>query len=88
MRLSTRYSQIGIAALSIHSLVHWRRRQHYESLEVGVYQLGILPTFLAAIAVPFLFISLWVEQNANRNEENISHAGPILASISGVGLVC
>ena len=62
MKLSTRYGLAGIAALAGLSLVHWLRKERYSGGEVSDYLLGVSPNFCAAIAISFMALSVWADQ--------------------------
>lgn len=61
MKPSTRCSLVGIAALAALSLVHFARRFEPDPGTVA-YLLGVLPNVTAAIAIPFIALSIWSDQ--------------------------
>ncbi|MGJ9418108.1 hypothetical protein ACHAC9_10120 [Massilia sp. CMS3.1] len=61
MKPSTRFSLVGIAALAVLSLVHFARRFEHDP-GVVAYLLGVLPNVTAAIAIPFVALSIWADQ--------------------------
>ena len=61
MKISTKYSLIGIAALTVLSLVHAARKFQYGE-GVVLYLMGVLPNVTAAIAIPFVLLSMWADQ--------------------------
>ena len=63
MTLSMRYGLVGIAALCALSLVHLGRKAHYVETDMVVYLMGVLPNVAAAIAIPFVLLSIWADQN-------------------------
>lgn len=62
MKLATRYSLVLITALALLSLTHWTRNHLGHLAPLFAYLRGVLPNFLAAIAIPFFVISVWVDQ--------------------------
>ena len=78
MKLSTRSSLVGIAALAVLSLVHIARRFDYDP-GIFLYLLGVLPNGTAAIAIPFIAFSAWSDQRPNLMH---SEARRIFVSIS------
>lgn len=61
MKPSTRCSLVGIAALAVLSLIHFARRFEHNPGAVS-YLLGVLPNVTAAIAIPFIALSIWMDQ--------------------------
>jgi hypothetical protein len=55
---STRYGVVGISALGLLSLVHWGRRSQYDGPEIVMYLMGVMPNVAAAIAIPFVLLSI------------------------------
>jgi amino acid transporter len=87
MRLSTRHAFVGIVSLAILSLVQWYRKHSFESPILVHYIVGILPNFLAAIAIPFVFFSLWTEHDPVSIDSARRYRFLVLAAITGIGLV-
>lgn len=87
MRASTRYGLVGIAALALLAGVHWLRDVRVALPPTGVYLLGVLPNFAAAIAITFVLLSIWTDQNRAAGVASVKRAMLICALISGVGLV-
>ena len=87
MKLSTRYALVAISALAILSLVHWGRASKYDGAELVIYLMGVLPNVAAAIAIPFVSLSIWADQ-----KQRLSYAAArriFVAStlLAGVGLI-
>ena len=61
MKISIRVMLVGIGALALLSAVHWARAQHFEGPPLLLYLLGVLPSFAAAIAIPFVVLGMWLE---------------------------
>jgi hypothetical protein len=62
MTLSTRYGLVGIGALGVLSIVHWGREVPYDWPDVVLYLMGVLPNLAAAIAIPFVLLSIWADR--------------------------
>lgn len=87
MRVSTRHAMVGLVSLAILSLVHWYRKQHYGTPEFVQYIVGIAPNFLAAIAMPFVLLSMWTERDPVPIVSTRRNRFLILTGITGIGLV-
>jgi hypothetical protein len=87
MRLSTRYGLTGIGALGLLASVHQLRGVQRSPQPIVDYLIGVLPNFAAAIAITFVLLSIWADQN--RDADFTSAKRPFLgcAFISGVGLL-
>jgi len=62
MKLSVRYGTAGIVALAALSGVHWLRAIGFSQGEVSGYLLGVLPNLCAAVAITFVVLSIWADQ--------------------------
>jgi len=51
-----------IGALGALSLVHWGRKLQFEAPEIVLYSMGVLRTWRAAIAIPFVLLGIWADQ--------------------------
>ena len=87
MKLSTRYGLVGIGALGALSLVHWGRKQEYGAPETVLYLMGVLPNVAAAIAIPFVLLSIWADQKPAATHQAARRSFVILMLIAGVGLI-
>jgi hypothetical protein len=87
MKLSTRYGLVGIGALSALSLVHWGRKARYDAMEIVVYLMGVLPNVAAAIAIPFVFLSIWADRNEGASYEAARRSFVGATLVAGVGQV-
>lgn len=87
MRLSTRYGLVGIGALAVLSLVHWARTQQYDGAEVVLYLMGVLPNVAAAVAVPFVVLSIWADQNQSASHAAARRCFIVVTLVTGVGLI-
>jgi hypothetical protein len=86
MKLSTRYGLAGIGALGALSLVHWGRTQ-CEAPEIVSYLMGVLPHVAAAIAIPFVLLSIWADQKPAATYHAVRRSFVVLALVAGVGLI-
>jgi len=87
MKLSMRYGLVGIGALSALSLVHWVRKQDFDAPEIVVYLMGVLPNVAAAIAIPFVLLSIWADQKPAATYQAARLCFAILTLVAGVGLI-
>jgi hypothetical protein len=63
MKTSIRVMLVGIGALALLSTVHWAREQQFEGPPLLLHLLGVLPSFAAAIAIPFVVLGMWLESS-------------------------
>lgn len=87
MRLSTRYGLVGIGALSLLSLIHWLRGSTAPRQPVLNYFLDVGPNFGAAVAITFVLLGIWADQNRETTFTAALRAFLVCASISGLGLL-
>ena len=87
MKLSTRYGLAGIGALGALSLVHWGRTLQCEAPEVVSYLMGVLPNVAAAVAIPFVLLSIWADQNPAVTYHAARRSFVVLTLVAGVGLI-
>ena len=87
MRLSTRYGLTGIAALSLLTVVHQIRGLERSPKPIIDYLVGVLPNFAAAIAITFVLLSIWSDQNPEADLSSSKRHFLVCASISGFGLL-
>jgi hypothetical protein len=87
MKLSTRYGLVGIGALGALSLVHWVRRLQGEAPELVLYLLGVLPNVAAAIAIPFVLLSIWADQKPAATYQAARRSFVVLTLMAGIGLI-
>ena len=87
MRPATRYGLVGLGALALLSLVQWLRQQHRIPGHVGQYLLGVGPNFAAAIAITFVLLSIWTDQQRGADAALTRYRFSVCAAISGVGLI-
>ncbi|WP_397401754.1 hypothetical protein [Phenylobacterium sp.] len=88
MRVSTRYGLAGIGALGLLTTVHWIRDLAWSLPGIADYLIGVLPNFAAAIAIIFVLLSIWSDQNRDADSASLNRALRIAASISSAGLLC
>lgn len=87
MKLPTRYGLVGIGALGALSLVHWSRELQVETHEIVSYLMGVLPNVVAAIAIPFVLLSIWADQKPAATYQAVRLSFAILALVAGIGLI-
>ena len=87
MRLSTRYGLVGIGALCLLSLVHCLRDITAGRPIAADYLLGVTPNVAAAIAITFVLLSIWADQNPDATPAAATRPFLFCASISGLGLL-
>ena len=87
MKLSTRYGLAGIGALGALSLVHWGRTLQCEASEIVYYLMGVLPNVAAAIAIPFVLLGIWADQNPAATYRAARRRIAVLTLVAGIGLI-
>ena len=87
MKLSTRYALVAISALAILSLVHWGRASKYDGAEFVIYLMGVLPNVAAAIAIPFVLLGIWADQNQTPSYTAARRIFVAVTIVAGVGLI-
>jgi hypothetical protein len=87
MRLSTRYGLIGIGALGLLAAVHQLRGMERSPQPTSDYLIGVLPNFAAAIAITFVLLSIWSDQNPDAGFTSAKRPFLLCSSISGFGLL-
>lgn len=87
MKRSPRYGLVGISAMGVLSLVHWMRKVQYDGSEVVVYLMGVMPNVAAAIAIPFVLLSIWADQKPNASYRAARNAFAAVALFTGIALV-
>ncbi len=86
MKLQTRYALTGIGALAALSLVHWGRKMQFDSPEAVSYLMGVMPNVVAAIAIPFVFLGIWADQQHTASYSALRRRFVIVSLIAGLGL--
>lgn len=87
MKLSTRYAIVGIAALSVLSLVHWCRGMRFEAQGIVLELMGSLPNAAAAIAIPFVLLSIQADRKPDATHQESRWFFIWLTIFSGFGLI-
>lgn len=87
MKRSTRYGLAGIGALALLSLVHWLRGHPVSGDPIPTYLLGIIPNLAAAIAITFVLLSIWADQNKEASHAAARRWFVIFAMVSAFGLL-
>jgi hypothetical protein len=87
MRLSTRYGLTGLGALALLTATHQVRSMGRPLHPAADYLVGVLPNFAAAIAISFVLLSIWSDQNRDAGFASTKRPFLLCASISGFGLL-
>ena len=87
MKLSMRYGLVGIFALGVLSLVHWSRKSQYDGPAAADFLIGVLPNLAAAIAIPFVLLSIWSEQRPVTTYRAARQTFFLLTLFAGLGLI-
>ena len=87
MKPSTRCGLVGIGALGALSLVHWCRKLQYDWPEIILYLMEVLPNVAAAIAIPFVALSIWADQKPAATYPAARRAFVVLTPVAGLGLM-
>lgn len=69
------------------SLVHWGRTLQYDAPEIVFYLMGVLPNVAAAIAIPFVLLSIWADQKPTATYQAARRTFAILTLVAVVGLI-
>ncbi|WP_421853944.1 hypothetical protein [Novosphingobium sp.] len=87
MKLSTRYGLAGLGGLALLTLVQWARQHHLQHGAVLTYLIGVGPNFAAAIAITFVLLGVWAEQQPGADGPAQTRRFRLSAAISGAGLL-
>ena len=87
MRLTMRYGLVGVAALAMLTAVHRLREDAMLPQPAGVYLLGVLPNFAAAVAITFVLLGIWSDQDRDAVLASTERRFLICASVSGFVLL-
>ena len=87
MKLSLRYSLVGCGALALLSLVQWVRPLSATATTWVRQLLGVLPNVTAAIAIPFVLLSIWAELRPDATAADNRRRFVLCSLVAGVGLV-
>lgn len=87
MKPSLRYALVGMGALGALSLVHWGRRVQYQGPEMVVYLMGVMPNAAAAVAIPFVLLSLWADQSPDATPAAARRAFVVLTLFAAIALI-
>jgi hypothetical protein len=77
----------GIGALALLAAVHQLRGMERSPRPISDYLIGVLPNFAAAIAITFVLLSFWADQNPNAGIASAKRPFLLCASVSGLGLL-
>jgi len=87
MKTATRIGVVGLGALALLSAVHWARAQHFEGPPLLLYLLGVLPSFAAAIAIPFVVLGMWLESSPVSSYTTLRKRFIWIVLAAGAGLI-
>lgn len=87
MKTSIRVMLVGIGALALLSTVHWAREQQFEGPPLLLHLLGVLPSFAAAIAVPFVVLGMWLESSPVSSHTTLRQRFTWTTLAAGAGLI-
>jgi hypothetical protein len=87
MKLSLKYSLLGCGALALLSLVQWARPLSASATAPVRHLLGVLPNVTAAIAIPFVLLSIWAELRLAATPADNRRRFALCSLVAGVGLV-
>ena len=73
--------------MTLLGLVHRSRTLSFDGPEIVHFLIGVLPNLAAAIAIPFVFLSIWVDQKQEAKPLAIRRYFFILTLVAGVGLI-
>jgi hypothetical protein len=87
MQLSTRYGLMGVGALALLTLTHQVRGTTGPLHPTAQYLVGVVPNFAAAIAIAFVLLSIWSDQNRGADFHSTKRPFFFGTLISGLGLL-
>ena len=87
MKTATRIGIVGLGALALLSAVHWARAQQFEGPPLLLHLLGVLPSFAAAIAIPYVLLSVWMDRAAPLAYTDVRKRFIWITLAAGVGLI-
>jgi hypothetical protein len=87
MKTATRIGVVGLGALALLSAVHWARAQHFDGPPLMLYLLGVLPSFAAAIAIPFVVLGMWLESSPVSSYTTLRKRFIWITLAAGAGLI-
>ncbi len=87
MKTSIRVMLVGIGALALLSAVHWAREQQFEGPPLLLHLLGVLPSFAAAIAIPFVVLGMWLESSPVSSYTTLRKRFIWITLAAGAGLI-
>ena len=85
--MSLRYTMVGLAALALLTLVGWVRQNHLVGGPFLSFLIGVLPNVAAAIAIPYVFLGIWIEQRAGMSVAVVRRNFIRLSIFAGGGLI-
>jgi hypothetical protein len=87
MKTATRIGIVGLGALALLSAVHWARAQQFEGPPLLLHLLGVLPSFAAAIAIPYVLLSVWMDRAAPLAYTDVRKRFIWITLAAGAGLI-
>ena len=82
-----RYGLAGIGALGALSLVHWCRKLQYDGPSAADYLVGVFPNVAAAIAIPFVLLSIWADQKPTATYSTARRSFVVFTLLAGLALI-
>lgn len=86
MKASTRYGLVGLVALGLLTSFQWLRAHAAAGGPVQAFLLGVGPNFASALAITFVVLSVWTDQNPNATRRASRRAWLGASIFSGAGL--
>lgn len=77
---------LGISALGDLSLVQWIRKLQFDGPDFVLYLLSVFPNVLAAIAIPFVMLSIWADQKPAPSYQDLRRIFMALILFAGIRL--
>lgn len=87
MQAATRYGFAGIGGLALLTGAHQLRGATLTLSLPTEYLVSVIPNFAAAIAITFVLLSIWCDQNRAADRTATRRAFRVCAAISGAGLI-
>ena len=82
-----RYGLVGLGALATLSLIHLGRSSSFSCGELCRYAMGVLPNLAAAIAIPFVLLSIWADQKQEASYQAARRVFILVSLAAGVALI-
>ncbi len=87
MKPSLGFGLVGVGALAVLTLVHQARGWGIDGGAGYLYLVGVLPNVAAAVAIPFVIMGIWADQNPAASRTAAHRWFLWLTLLAGSGLI-